>query len=215
MSLPELWLVAGPNGAGKTTLIQREPLCDWLAPAVMLNADDVTLQLLRERGHSAFSTVPKDELKQLFVMAAEAVQRKAQELLDKGGSVCLETVLSTDKFRPMVESVLASGGRFFLVYVAVRAPEVSCERVRNRASLGGHDVAPEKVVARWHRSLEQLQWFARKASVFLAYDNTDSTPEKPPLLVARATGGLLNIYEAEVIPALTTSLREAWAVPFH
>lgn len=210
MSPPELWLVAGPNGAGKTTLLQREPLRDWLAYATMLNADDATLRLLRERGHAGFSTVPENELKSLFITAAETVQRDAEAILDEGGCVCLETVLSTGKFRPLVERVLACGGRFFLVYVAVKDPSVSCGRVQHRASLGGHDVAPEKVATRWHRSLEQLQWFARRASVFLAYDNSDSSIERAPLLIARSTDGVLTIHEPEAVPALTASLRQAW-----
>jgi predicted ABC-type ATPase len=110
MSRPELWIVAGPNGAGKTTLIQREPMAGWLASARVLNADDVTLGLLREAGYVEFSAVPEDELKPLFIAAAEKVQKEAQALLDAGGCVCLESVLSTPKFRMMVDRVIEAGG---------------------------------------------------------------------------------------------------------
>jgi predicted ABC-type ATPase len=95
----------------------------------------------------------------------------------------------------------------------VNDPQVSCERVNRRASLGGHDVPPEKISARWHRSLEQLQWFARRASVFWAYDNTDSSTENAPVLVARAINDELTILEPSNLPALTSALRKAWGLP--
>ena len=166
MARPELWLVAGPNGAGKTTLAQRGPLRELLPRASFLNPDDRALEFLRAEGFHGFSATPPEVLKRAFVEAANATLEGVERCLQDGEAVCVETVLSTDKYCRLMERVLGVGGRFFLIYVALRSPELAAERVRCRTRLGGHDVPLTKVRERWRRSLGWLPWLAARATPF-------------------------------------------------
>ena len=53
---------------------------------------------------------------------------------------------------------------------------------------GGETVCVETVL--WRRSLELLPWFAERATQFWVFDNSDSSIEKPPLLLAQGANGL-------------------------
>jgi predicted ABC-type ATPase len=153
---PQLWLVGGPKGAGKTTLVQRGPLAELLPEGSFLNPDEQTLALLKAKSISQFSEASKDVLTATFIEAAQFTFQNAQQRLAQGETICVETVLSTEKYRALVESVIAAGGDFYLIYISLRSPEIACQRVHQRSQLGGHDVPPEKTRERWHRSLEKL-----------------------------------------------------------
>jgi predicted ABC-type ATPase len=148
MPAPRFWLIAGPNGAGKSTFVRGEPLHDLLASVRFLNADDRTLQLLQQRGYGGFLNAPQEVLVEAFIQASESVFGELVARLEKGEAVCVETVLSTDKYCPVVNQVAAAGGYFAFVYVALRKPELSVERVANRVRAGGHDVPTDKIRAR-------------------------------------------------------------------
>lgn len=167
--------------------------------------------MLREAGFKSFADVEPGKLRSMFISAAEEVYAEAEKRLSEGECVCLETVLSTDKFRPLVERLIASGGRFNLIYVAVSSADVSKSRVVHRASLGGHDVPPDKVADRWLRSMHRVGWFARRAHVFIAFDNTDAVAETPPSIIARAYKGKVQYLDESAVSPFVLSIREAFA----
>ncbi len=206
MAIPHLWLFAGPNGAGKTTFT-RFPL--WSGRiSHFLNADELTRQLLSEQGYSTYTVTPAEVLQRANVTAAEKVFSEVRRLLDAEEAVAVETVLSTDKYRPVVEKLRRNGGIFNLVYIGLRSPELSRERVARRVAQGGHPVPEEKLVGRWRRSLEHLPWFASQADHFYVYDNSDSDPAHEPVLVARegTPAGSLRVIERDANPALANAL---------
>ena len=206
MGVPRFWLIAGPNGAGKTTVVQSDPFHGLLPPVHRLNADEQTLRQLRRRGYPGFHDVPGEVLFEEFSEASEAVFREVTDKLGHGEAVCVETVLSTSKYQPVVERTLALGGYFALVYVTVRSPDISIARVAQRVRQGGHDVPTDKVRARWHRSLEFLPWFAARASVTWVFDNSDSDPENPPRLIAQGIDGRVRVLDPEAILEVTRAL---------
>jgi len=129
-------------------------------------------------------------------------------LLAAGEAVAVETVLSTDKYRPVIEDLRRDGSIFNLIYVGLRSWELSSQRVAKRVSEGGHPVPEEKLAGRWQRSLEQLPWFASRADHFYIYDNSDSDPSREPALLARegASRGSLRILNREANPAIANAL---------
>lgn len=198
--------MAGPNGAGKTTAVRRGPLMRLVPDLAPLNAGDRTLELLKSRGHQGFQGVPGHELKQAFIEASEQIYDEVTQAVESGQAVVVETVLSTDKYRPLVKQVRAQDGIFNLLNVAVRSPDISLAGITQRVAQGGHDVPADKVVARWHRSLELLPWFAGRASVMWVFDNSDSNPENPPRLIAHGVGGRVRVLEPAAIPEVTSAL---------
>lgn len=206
MPIPQLWLFAGPNGAGKSTFTQFP---EWSAHiSHFLNADELTRQLLNEQGFPTYAATPTEILQRANLAAAEKVFAEVRRLLDAGESVAVETVLSTDKYHPVVEKLRRDGGIFNLIYVGLRSHELSRQRVANRVAKGGHPVPEDKLAGRWIRSLEHLPWFASRADHFYIYDNSDSDPAHPPALVARNgfSPGSLNLLNRDANPPLTDAL---------
>ncbi len=119
-------------------------------------------------------------------------------------TVGVETVLSTGKYRALVDAAHGQGFRVRLIYVFLRSADLNVERVRIRVSKGGHDVAEASIRDRRRRSFEQLSWFFEHADQVDIYDNTAAEPE---LVVSKADGDL-TIYGA-LIPELSAALEAA------
>lgn len=84
-----------------------------------------------------------------------------------------ETVFSHASKIQALEAASRAGFRTYLYFVATDSPEVNAARVANREKLGGHSVPPEKIAARYARSIAN----ARAALPFLSrayfFDNSD------------------------------------------
>lgn len=180
-----MWIIAGPNGAGKSTF--AGPYLDDLHAAfpkdtgpdgiTKLNADERVLELRRR-----FPDAARDVLNR---RAAEEIDAEVVRLIGEGRSFAVETVLSTPKYRDDVEAAKAKGFQIGLIYVSLHPPELSPRRVGERVQMGGHDVNPETAVQRYHRSHEQLGWFAPRADFLMIFDNSDNRPDTVPVLLAR------------------------------
>lgn len=207
---PRLWIIAGPNGAGKTTLARKLPFYRAMAQVQWLNPDEISQELLHERGGFNFQTASAELLQSTFIEAADLVLVRAKELLESGGGICVETVLSTDKYRTLVDTTLKLRGFVGLVYVAVKSPKISAQRIAARFQQGGHDVPTAKLAARWQRSLEQLPWFVQRSHFLHVYDNSDTEhPNVFPRLIAKKRGKQLQILEPDLIPELTHALQQS------
>ncbi len=209
---PELWIIGGPNGAGKTTLAQRQPIRQLLPQILLLNPDDLTRARIEQQGFATFAETPESVLREEFIRSADVVLTEAAERLRRNEAVAIETVLSTDKYRPVVEEVRSRSGFFGLIYVALRSADLSNARVERRVAQGGHHVSPDRVAARWHRSLAQLPWFVQRANCCFVFDNSDENPANPPRLIAESLAGRVVIHEPKAIPELSEALR--LVVPF-
>jgi predicted ABC-type ATPase len=164
---PILWIVAGPNGSGKSTLYDTALIEDFGRSVWIINPDLLTARIVRQE---AVETVEANR---------EAVERIMVWLhgsLRAYQTVGVETVLSTEKYRPLVLEARRVGFEIRLIYVMLRSPDLNVARVRLRVRRGGHDVAEDKVVARYHRSLGQLPWFIDAADRAYLFDNSGSEP---------------------------------------
>jgi predicted ABC-type ATPase len=181
----ELVLVAGPNGSGKSSVADiyieaRFP--SW----PKLNADRVLLAMEQT---DALEASPHP-----MVQAAQLVDGAAKCLAVLREPFVLETVLSSEKYRPLVSLARRAGLIFRLVYLATRNPKINVVRVRQRVLDGGHDVPEDKIHERWHRSMSNLSWFAARADRLIVADN--SGPE-PVALALRHLGGVVELCEPD------------------
>lgn len=198
MAKPWLWLLAGPDGAGKSTLASSDALNRIIrtpespgAPTYLC-PDPISAALRAER--------PELTSTQAWRMAAERTDAEVSRLVKEGRSMVIETILSTPKYEPVVEEAKSRGFLIGLAYVILQRPSMHMERVAQRVGLGGHDVAGEKIIERWVRSLGTLPWFAERADYFTLWDN--SVQGGPPKLMIEATANSLY-----VDPATTAAIR--------
>lgn len=152
---PIIVVIAGSNGAGKTTFYHAQLAA---VPLRFVNADDMARELELESREAAGLA---DELR--------------QALVDLGESFVFETVFS-DPIGHKVAFLLgaiARGYTVVLCFIGIPSAEVSDERVVMRVLQGGHDVPPDKIVARYPRTLANLQRAIQALPHVLVFDNSD------------------------------------------
>lgn len=134
--------------------------------------------------------------------AVERIEAWLDASIDVHKSVGVETVLSTGKYRRLVEKAKGLGFAVWLVYVVLDSPERNIERVRLRVRKGGHDVQDEKVRSRHARSLDQLPWFLDQADEAWIYDNSGAEPRR----IGEKSGGVIALDES-ALPAIVDAVR--------
>jgi predicted ABC-type ATPase len=152
---PVIVALAGPNGAGKTTFYHAH-----LKPVALRFVD--TDVLARELDLDPYAAA----------VMADGLRR---ELVKQRESFVFETVFSDpagDKLTFLKEAAQA-GYTVVLCFIGISGPEVSEERVAMRVSQGGHDVLLEKLIARYPRTLTNLQTAIRELPYVIIFDNDD------------------------------------------
>ncbi len=137
----DLWVLAGGNGTGKSTFYRL-----YVQPRGMelLSADLVAKRLEPDNPEIANP------------LAQAWVDEKRVHLLDEGRSFCYETVFSHPSKIDFLADAKARGYRITLIYLHLETTELNQARVRQRVSEGGHDVPPEKIVARIPRTMNNI-----------------------------------------------------------
>lgn len=191
---PVFWLFAGPNGSGKSTAYSAGRLEDEISRIWIVNPDLLT---------ATIQVIEGQDLSTANLAAVTRMESWLDATLSVHRSVGVETVLSTEKYRRLVEKARSLGFRVRLTYVLLDSPERNVERVKLRVLKGGHDVPAEKIVARYWRSLAQMPWFLEQADLAEIFDNSGAEPR----LVARKTDG-----KVVVAPDAPENLRKALAL---
>lgn len=166
---PTLWIVAGPNGSGKSTLYEGTIIEDFGRSVWIINPDRLTQRIVDQEGL---------DLRNANGAALDRIMDWLKASVAAHQTVGVETVLSTGKYRELVTNAKVLGFEVRLIYVILRNPELSVDRVKRRAATGGHDVAEADVIKRYGKSLDQLPWFLEEADQVFVYDNSGSTPKR-------------------------------------
>jgi len=208
-----MWIIAGPNGAGKSSFAGKY-LDDLVAAfpndfgpggLTKLNADERTAALRRE--------FPDAAQAMLNLRAARETDAEVKATIAADRSFSVETVLSTPKYRGDVLTAKDRGFRIGLIYVSLHPPQLCSARVAERVLKGGHDVDSEAVVRRYHRSHEQLRWFATHVDYLWVFDNSQNQLLTPPALLAtRFPDRPLRLVQRGLNPAVDRALTDLPAV---
>lgn len=169
---PRLWIVAGPNGCGKSTAYGRSDVAEFDGSVWIINPD-----LLTARLHDS-EHLDEDAAN---LAAVQRIEAWLDASIDVHQTIGVETVLSSSKYRRLVDKARDKGFEILLIYVYLDSVERQLERIELRVAKGGHDVPPGKVEARRTRSFAQLRWFFDRADRAWVFDNSLSEPQ----LVAR------------------------------
>ena len=159
---PVFYLFAGPNGAGKSTLYKALVLNRTIAAdAEFVNADLHEAALLQ---HISDPLARSESARQW------ADARRA-ELLQAGQSFVSETVFSHESKIKLIERAQQLGFFVMLIVVCLDDPQSLLARVAGRVTEGGHAVPPERVLARYPRTLANLAKAVRLADLAVLYDS--------------------------------------------
>ena len=159
---PVFYLLAGPNGAGKSTLYKALTLQGTIpVSAEFVNAD------LYEAAHLQHVADPqaRSEAARYWADARRA------ELLSAGQSFVSETVFSHESKLALIEHAQQLGFFVMLIVVCLDDPQRLLARVAGRVAEGGHAVPPERILARYPRTLANLSVAVRLADVAILYDS--------------------------------------------
>jgi predicted ABC-type ATPase len=174
---PVFWIIAGPNGSGKSSLYNHTDIEGWGGSVWIINPDLLTATITEQE---IGATNPN-------LAAVERIEQWLDASIQVYQTIGVETVLSSGKYRRLVEKAHDHGFLVRMIYVVLKSAELQIKRVAIRVSEGGHAVPEEKIRSRRQRSFEQLTWFVKTVDQCLIYDNSLGEPE----LIADTFGGTL------------------------
>ena len=159
---PVFYLFAGPNGAGKSTLYKALVLNHTIAAdAEFVNAD---LHEAAQLQHIADPLARSEK-------ARHWADARRAELLKAGQSFVSETVFSHESKLLLINEAQQLGFFVMLIVVCLDDPQRLLARVAGRVTEGGHAVPPERILARYPRTLANLAKAVRLADVAVLYDS--------------------------------------------
>lgn len=164
---PVFLIVAGPNGSGKSTAYEDTAFALEGRTIWIVNPDLLTARI-REVEQAADANL----------LAVQRIEQWIDASLDVHKSVGVETVLSTPKYRRLVEKAKQHGFAVWLIYVVLDTVERNIERVAIRVEKGGHPVPEDKIRKRRTGSLAQFPWFLDHADVAWIFDNSGAKPKQ-------------------------------------
>jgi predicted ABC-type ATPase len=181
MAQPVFYLLAGPNGAGKSSLY-RAAVADQLIP---VDAEFVNADL-----HEAAHLQDVADLQARSEQAREWADTRRAELLKGSQPFVSETVFSHASKLTLIQDAKKSGFAVLLLVVCLDDPQRLLARVRQRVLEGGHNVASDRILARYPRTLENLTQAVRLADMAMLYDTgtTDRSGICRPTRVAVCRG---------------------------
>ena len=143
-------VLAGPNGSGKSTITQYfDKIGEYT------NADDV----VAATGMNNFA-------------AAKFVDEKRYQAIDEKRDFTFETVLSSEFKMNILRKAKEEGYFIKCIFVLTANPYINVARVEARVAQGGHDVAREKIISRYSKSLANIKELLEICDILHVYDNT-------------------------------------------
>ena len=193
---PTLWIVAGPNGSGKSTIYSRLSAEEPSGSIWIINPDELTKRIRDQED------LP---LREANLESVKRIEKWLYASIDAHQTVGVETVLSTDKYRALVNAARVHGFLIRLIFVFLENPDLNVERVRIRVIKGGHDVPEDRIRARWTRSFEQFAWFLGEADRADVFENSGADPR---LIMTKVEDELV-VYD-DLIPELDGAVATAF-----
>lgn len=109
------------------------------------------------------------------------------KLLQAGESFSFETVMSHKSKIEFIQQAKKQGYKIYLYFVSTEHPSININRVQIRVSSNGHYVSPDKIIARYYRTMGLLHNAIKLSDRAYLFDNTNL----PGVLFAEIENGNL------------------------
>lgn len=182
---PTMHLIAGVNGAGKTTFY-REVLASATPGAEFVNADEI-----------ARARWPGAEAAHDAEAARIAIDRR-RALFEARLTFVTETVFSHESKLDLILEAKRRGFLVLLIHIGLSTDELARARVATRVETGGHDVAPERIAARYARCQKLIPRAAAVADRTFVFDNSGGETQRSHTHVMTLVAGRITKLSAFV-----------------
>ena len=152
---PIVLVFAGPNGSGKSTVTKGFDII-----GEYINADEIKKQKnCSDLEAAQFATALRED----------AVKNKR--------NFTFETVMSSPRNVDLLKKAKTVGYRIEVVFVLTADPQINVSRVARRVKNGGHDVPKDKIISRYHKSLDNISEVLKIANIVWVVDNSTEKAE--------------------------------------
>ena len=158
---PRCYIIAGPNGSGKTTFALKF-LPKTAGCHHFVNADEIA------RGLSPLNPSA------VLIQATRIFLTTLQQRIEAREDFAFETTLSGKTYLDRIKQWRKAGWEVVMIYLYVRSPKLSEDRVKERVLQGGHDISQEEIYRRYPRSLANLFEYAKVCTRVLCLDNSQA-----------------------------------------
>ena len=159
----KLYIIAGANGVGKTTfgkVFAEEKNIKFI------NADEIAMCYNKTNPEKVRIKAGKNFLKEIY------------KAINKNNSFMLETTLSGNYLKRIIEYAKNKGYLIVLIYIFIANYKLCIERVKNRVKLGGHNIDFTDIKRRYFRSLKKFNIYKKISDiVYLIYNSDDDFEE--------------------------------------
>lgn len=210
-------VLAGHNGSGKSTMWYKHIVDDIQIP--LINADRMMLSILPEQNSRGKLRPWAQRLRDTDAMWMQVAQKGVESFVAQAMAnkvpFATETVFSHWKPLPgggheskidLIRNLQAAGYFVVLLFVGLSSAALSLGRVLTRVAAGGHDVSPEKILARFPRTQQAIHAALTVADAAVLVDNSrDLARAFTPCYVRTHTDVLFDIRSAGKAPQEITA----------
>jgi len=162
---PQLIIISGPNGSGKSTIAPLL-LRDTFNIKEYVNADDIA------HGLSAFN------VENVAFEAGRVMLKRLHTLAKQEATFAFETTLASRTYASWIKKLCCQEYGFHILFIWLQSPELAIQRVKERVSMGGHNIPEPVICRRYYRGIQNFfNLYQPLAETWSVYDNSDySTP---------------------------------------
>jgi predicted ABC-type ATPase len=195
-----IWIVGGINGAGKSTISTNPLFLTLMGVSSVVNPDEIAQMIsIRQGLEYALANLCAAVMTQSMVFN--------QAVMAKDPSIAIETVLSSDKYLPILDIAEQRKLKVGLVYVALHSVDLSLARISTRVAAGLHDVPEETVRKRWPKTLANCAKWAPRVDRLLVVANNDVARGLKVVARKLAKTDPIEILDYEELPELVRMLQ--------
>lgn len=162
MARPQFILIAGPNGAGKSTYTKH--MKRHLPSIEVIDPDAIARDMT-----GSYSTVDQEQM-----AAGKKAISLVRSYIDGGRPFLVESTISGRSYLRYAQVATEAGFRTIFIYIALRSPELSAQRVAQRVRSGGHNIPVEDIKRRYPKSIANIKDHVKAFENAYLYDNSDS-----------------------------------------